>query len=160
MKSAGRVLLAGVVTVLSATPVFGDVTGFIGPNTTPKNRLTQGFAVGAGVRLVGFEVEYAGTPDEPQAQAPALTTGSANVLLQTPFAIFGFQPYATSGTGIYRETFGAHRKTGIVLNTGGGVKISLVGPVRLRVDYRIMRLGEGALESPVQRVYVGINLKF
>ena len=38
--------------------------------------------------------------------------------------------------------------------------MSLVGPVRLRIDYRVFKLGDEALESPVQRIYVGLNLKF
>jgi hypothetical protein len=159
MKSARALLLAAVVSVVSATPAFADITGFIGANTAPKNRHTQGFAVGAGMLVVGFEFEYASTPDEPSAQAPSLNTGSGNFLLQAPFAIVGFQPYFTTGAGLFRETLGTHQTTGFVLNTGGGVKISLVGPVRLRIDYRVFRLGDSALESPVQRVYVGINLK-
>lgn len=160
MKSARVLLFAAIVSTLSTTQAFADLTGFIGANTTPKNRHTQGFAVGAGLLLVGFEFEYAGTPDEPTSQAPSLTTGSGNFLLQAPFAIFGFQPYATTGAGLYRETLGARQTTGVALNSGGGVKISLVGPVRLRLDYRILKLGEDALESPVHRVYVGLNLKF
>jgi len=153
-------LLAAVVSVLGATPVFADITGFIGANTTPKNRHTQGFGVGAGMLLFGFEFEYASTGDESEARAPSLNTGSGNLLLQTPFAIAGFQPYFTTGAGVYRETLDTHQQTGFGLNTGGGVKISLVGPVRLRIDYRVFSLGDDALESPVQRVYVGLNLKF
>jgi opacity protein-like surface antigen len=156
-----RVLLfAAILSIVGTAPAFADLTGFIGANTTPKNRPTQGFALGAGVLLVGVEFEYASTPDQPAEQAPSLTTGSGNFLVQTPFAIFGFQPYATTGAGIYRETLDSHQKTGIALNMGGGVKITLVGPVRLRVDYRILKLGEGSLESPVQRVYAGLNVKF
>jgi hypothetical protein len=45
-------------------------------------------------------------------------------------------------------------------NTGGGVKISLLGPIRLRVDYRVMTLKNGALTSPAHRIYAGLNLKF
>ena len=41
-----------------------------------------------------------------------------------------------------------------------GVKVSLAGPFRLRVDYRIFKLGSGALNSPTHRVYAGLNLKF
>jgi hypothetical protein len=160
MKGARALLLATVVSVVSATPVFADITGFIGANTAPKNRHTQGFAVGAGMLLFGFEFEYASTPDEPAALAPSLNTGSGNFLIQAPVAIVGFQPYFTTGAGLYRETLGNHQETGFVLNTGGGVKISLVGPVRLRIDYRVFKLGESALESPVQRIYAGLNLKF
>jgi hypothetical protein len=32
--------------------------------------------------------------------------------------------------------------------------------VRLRLDYRVFKLWDGALDSPVHRVYVGLNLKF
>ena len=39
-------------------------------------------------------------------------------------------------------------------------KVNLLGPIRLRVDYRIFKLGSGALYSPAHRVYAGINLKF
>lgn len=160
MKSARPWLFAAVLSICGASPAFADLTGFVGANTTPKSRHTQGFAVGAGLLLVGFEFEYASAPDESDVNAPSLTTGSGNFLVQTPFAIFGFQPYATTGAGIYRETLGAHRKNGIAFNTGGGVKITLAGPIRMRLDYRVLKLGEGSLESPVQRVYVGLNLKF
>jgi hypothetical protein len=40
------------------------------------------------------------------------------------------------------------------------VKISLVGPLALRVDYRVFKLGSGALYSPAHRIYAGLNLKF
>jgi hypothetical protein len=160
MKSARALLFAAVLSMFGATSAFADITGFIGANTTPKNRHTQGFAVGAGLLLIGFEFEYASTPDDLDALAPSLTTGSGNLLIQAPFAIYGFQPYATTGAGLYRETLGTHQQTGFALNTGGGVKISLVGPIRMRLDYRIMKLGDEALESPVHRVYVGLNLKF
>lgn len=159
MKRARAALLAVILTGISA-PAFADITGFIGANTTPKNRHTQGFAVGAGLLVVGFEFEFASTPDEPTKLAPALTTGMANFLVQTPYPISGFQPYFTTGGGIYRETLDPHQKTGFGLNTGGGVKISLIGPVRLRLDYRVFRLGEEALESTAHRVYAGLNLKF
>ena len=82
------------------------------------------------------------------------------MLLQTPVPIFGFQPYFTTGGGVYRETLGAREQTGFAPNTGGGVKISLAGPLRLRVDYRVFKLGSGALYSPAHRVYAGLNLKF
>ena len=81
-------------------------------------------------------------------------------MFQTPVAFFGFQPYFTTGGGLYRETLGTHQDTSFALNTGGGVKIALIGPVRLRVDYRVFRLGSGALHSPAHRIYAGLNLKF
>ena len=127
---------------------------------TPANRAVPGGALGVGLLIVGFEFEYAYTPDDPTAVAPSLKTGSGNVLLQTPLPIFGFQPYFTTGVGFYRETLGTHQDTSGAFNTGGGVKMSLIGPLRLRVDYRVFKLGSGALYSPAHRIYAGLNLKF
>jgi len=152
--------LATLVCGLIATPAFADITAFIGANTTPANRQVRGLAAGIGLLVVGFEFEYANTTDDLTASAPSLTTGSGNIVFQTPVAFFGFQPYFTTGGGLYRETLGTHQDTSFALNTGGGVKIALIGPVRLRVDYRVFRLGSGALHSPAHRIYAGLNLKF
>jgi hypothetical protein len=154
--------LAAALTIAGATPAWADITAFIGANTTPNTRQARGFAVGTGLLILGFEFEYADSPDDTTlgSAAPALRTGMGNVLLQTPFPIMGFQPYLTTGGGIYRETLGTHEDTSFGLNTGGGVKVNLVGPVRLRVDYRVFKLGSDALYSPSHRVYVGLNLKF
>ena len=156
------VTAAAVILMLlvSSVPARADVTAFIGANTTPSNRPVKGFAVGLGLLVVAFEFEYATTSDDVPAQAPALKTGMGNLLLQTPVAIFGFQPYFTTGGGVYRETLGIHQETGVGTNVGGGVKVSLAGPLRLRVDYRAFKLGSGALNSPAHRVYAGLNLSF
>lgn len=152
--------LAALLFLAVAAPASADITAFIGANTSPTNRAVRGGAVGTGLLIIGFEGEYAFTPDDPEAQAPSLTTGSANVLLQTPVAILGMQPYITTGAGFYRETLGTHQDTSLAINTGGGVKLSLIGPLRLRVDYRVFKLGSGALVSPAHRIYAGLNLKF
>ncbi len=130
------------------------------PTRRPPIGTTRGVALGIGLLIVGFEFEYANTPDDPTAAAPSLTTGMGNLLLQTPVAFMGIQPYVTAGGGVYRETLGAHEDTSLGVNTGGGVKMSLVGPLRLRVDYRVFKLGSGALNSPAHRIYAGLNLKF
>jgi hypothetical protein len=83
-----------------------------------------------------------------------------NVLLQTPFAVFGLQPYFTTGGGGYRETFGTRQETHFGMNTGGGVKISLLGPVRARLDYRVFHLRGDPTHDTVHRVYAGVNLAF
>ena len=152
--------VAGALLAVTAAPAHADITGFIGANMTPANRQVLGGSLGFGLLIVGVELEYAFTPDEPTAAAPSLKTGTGNLLLQTPVAIFGFQPYFTTGGGFYQEELGAHSDTGFALNTGGGVKVSLAGPFRLRVDYRVFKLGTGALHSPAHRVYAGLNLKF
>jgi hypothetical protein len=161
MTNLRRAWFACVLVAAAASPARADITAFIGANTTPDNRLARGVAVGTGLLIIGFEFEYSATSETTTAPvAPSLKTGMANFLLQTPVAVLGFQPYFTSGVGIYRETLGDHHDTGVGLNTGGGVKISLIGPLRLRVDYRLFKLGGGALYSPAHRVYAGLNLKF
>jgi hypothetical protein len=145
---------------LLPTAASADATAFVGANTSPANRLARGFAIGAGLLVIGFEFEYADTTDDLAAAAPSLKTGTGNMLLQTPVAFAGFQPYFEIGGGVYHEELGAVSNTGFVGNTGGGVKISLLGPIRLRVDYRVMTLKNGALTSPAHRIYAGLNLKF
>jgi hypothetical protein len=160
MKPLRHAAVAGLLLLAVSVPAHADATAFIGANTTPANRQARGFALGMGLLIIGFEGEYGYSPDDPTATAPSLRTGMGNVLLQTPGAIFGFQPYFTTGAGIYQEKLGVHTDTGFGVNTGGGVKVNLIGPIRLRVDYRIFKLGSGALNSPAHRVYAGLNLKF
>jgi hypothetical protein len=160
MTQVRSLALAGLLLLMAAASARADVTAFIGANTTPANRQVRGAAIGFGLLIVAFEGEYAFTPDDPLANAPSLKTGMGNVLLQTPNSFFGFQPYVTAGGGVYQEQLGVHTDTSFGLNTGAGVKVSLIGPLRLRVDYRVFKLGSGALNSPAHRVYVGLNLTF
>jgi hypothetical protein len=160
MTRVRHLAAAGLLILTMAAPARADITAFLGANMTPSNRQVLGGAFGMGLLIIGFEAEFAFTPDDPRAAAPSVKTGMGNVILQTPMAFFGFQPYFTTGGGLYRETLGEHSSTGGGLNTGGGVKVNLLGPLRLRVDYRIFKLGSSALNSPAHRIYAGLNLKF
>ena len=160
MKLVRSIALAICLSAAFASTAAADFTVFLGANMSPANRPVRGGALGFGLLVIGFELEYSFTPDDPTALAPSLRTGSGNLLLQTPIAFMGIQPYFTTGGTVYRETLGSHSDTSFGVNTGGGVKVTLVGPVRLRVDYRVLKLGSGALESPAHRVYAGLNLKF
>jgi hypothetical protein len=160
MVNVRAIALAGLLCLVMAAQARADVTGFVGVSTTPANRQVSGVAAGLGLLIVGFEFEYTDTTSNLTAGAPSLKVGSGNGLLQTPVAFFGFQPYLTAGAGFFSETLGAHNDMGLAYNTGGGVKISLAGPLRLRVDYRVFSLGSGALYSPAHRIYAGLNLKF
>lgn len=156
-----RAVALGVGLVLACASVArADATVFIGASSNPTNRGARGFAVGAGFLIVAFEFEYASVSDDLDSGAPSLKTGMGNVLLQTPVPIFGFQPYFSVGGGVFHESIGSHSETNFAPNTGGGVKISLVGPLKLRVDYRVFRLGNGALYSPAHRIYAGLNIGF
>ena len=159
MRLARPLVLAAIL-VMTASSAFADATVFIGTNSTPANRQVKGFAAGVGLLVIAFEFEYANTSEEPDDLAPALRTGMGNALLQTPFAIMGFQPYFTAGGGAYRETLGTRQETHFGINSGGGVKISLLGPVRARIDYRVFKLRGDPLHDTVHRVYAGLNLRF
>ena len=159
MTRARTAALTALMWGMVARPALADATAFIGANTTPANRQVRGFALGVGLIVGGFEVEYANTTDDPTVGAPSLKTTSVNVQVQTPLPILGFQPYFTAGAGRYKETLPTHDHTGFALNTGGGVRMSLIGPARLRIDYRVFKLN-GALDSPAHRVYAGLTLGF
>ncbi|MBM4114242.1 MAG: hypothetical protein FJ253_12875 [Phycisphaerae bacterium] len=133
---------------------------FIGSMTTPANRPARGLAIGVGVLLIGFEFEFADGSENLEEATPSLRTGMGNVLLQTPFPIAGMQFYVTTGAGLYREQLGAREETHAGFNTGGGAKISLLGPIGVRLDYRIFNLRGKPLHSTVHRVYAGLNLGF
>ncbi len=155
-----RPLATAALLLVIAAPAFADATAFLGTTTTPANRAVKGFGIGSGFAVVAFEFEYADTSEDLSAGAPSFRTGMGNVLLQTPFAIHGFQPYFTTGGGVFHESLGAISETSFAANTGGGVKISLAGPLRARVDYRLFRLSGDPLFETVNRVYAGLNIKF
>jgi opacity protein-like surface antigen len=160
MHLARRLLLAALVLVVIETAAFADATAFIGTTTTPSQRLTRGAAIGFGLLILGFEFEYADTSEDESEAAPSLRTGMGNVLLQTPFPMGGVQLYATAGAGGYRERLGQRQETHVGINTGGGIKFSLLGPLRVRGDYRVFKLRGDPLHSVVHRFYAGVNLAF
>jgi hypothetical protein len=157
-------LLALLLLIVShASPAFADATAFLGVHTNPDRQQVRGFAGGVSLLVVGFEGEYANAGEDETDGIPSLRTISGNVFAQTPFPILGMRFYATTGVGVYREEVDAidHEETNVVFNTGGGVKISLLGPLRARLDYRVLKLrGEPLRESVVHRVYAGLNLAF
>ena len=137
-----------------------DITAFLGVNPTPTNRATKGFAVGAGLVIAGFEFEYAHSNEDISEGSPSLRTFMFNGLLQTPIPIAGMQFYGTAGGGAYRESLNDNSETNVGINVGGGVKMSLFGPIRLRLDYRVMTLQGDARHPKPQRFYAGLNFKF
>ena len=155
-----RALLVCVLLVTTAVTASADVTAFIGTTTTPSNRQARGVAIGAGLLFLGFEFEYAQTSEDAEDAAPGLKTGMGNVLVQTPVPIAGITPYFTTGAGMYRERLGEETETSFGVNTGGGAKIRLAGPLRVRFDYRIFTLRGSPRHDIVHRLYVGGNIAF
>jgi hypothetical protein len=141
----------------AASPARADITAFIGLSPTPDNHAVRGFSGGVSLLIVGFEFEYARLSEDEDEQLPGLQTYSGNVLVQTPTST---QLYATIGAGGYRENLGPLQETHVGVNLGGGVKIPLLGPIRVRADYRIFQLRGSPLHSTYQRFYVGGNLAF
>lgn len=148
--------------LMAATPSIAraDATAFLGRNSGGDDRsVTRGFAFGVSLLVVGFEFEYANSAEDRTDLTPSLRTTSGNVFAQT-FGLPGFQLYATTGAGMYRERLGNDQETAFLLNNGGGIKINLAGPIRARVDYRIFTLKGNPKHSTVQRIYAGLNLAF
>jgi opacity protein-like surface antigen len=145
----------------SGTSAFADITGFLGLAGGPSLRGAKGVAVGVGLVIVGVELEYSDTGDDLPGGAPRIRTGMANGLLQTPVPIAGMQFYATAGGGIYHHELGGLTETNVGINVGGGIKKKLIGPLRIRIDYRYFRFSGSPIGADgVHRVYVGANIKF
>ena len=136
-----------------------DLTAFTGANRTPPNRTVGGVALSLSLLVIGFEFEYSHSGEDPSAGAPSLRTGMVNMELQTP-TVSGLRFYGTFGGGLYRERLAAHQETAFGANVGGGVKITVVGPIGVRFDYRVLSLSGEPLYNNPQRVYVGFNVAF
>jgi opacity protein-like surface antigen len=175
--AAGSTAHADITAFLGASRVRSapEVVAFEEPDR--EFRTAKGLAVGFGLVIVGFEFEWADTGGSDTCSAgglsaslcaPSLMTGMGNVLLQTPRGLTPVQVYGTIGAGVYREHWELsdgselpdRNEYGVGTNLGGGVKIDLVGPLRLRVDYRVFKLANDAYDDTPQRFYVGANLSF
>jgi len=153
------VLAVGVVAAVPA-PAAADLTAFLGVSPSPDTHMAKGLAVGAGLVVIGFEFEYSHMGEDADKAVPSLTTGSGNLLVQTPVPINGWQFYATLGGGLYRERLEDLQETHVATNLGGGAKYTVAGPFRLRFDYRIFSLLGSPVQSKVHRFYAGANLAF
>lgn len=157
-RTFGPVLaLAFLFLAVTPAPARADITAFLGLSPTPDNHAVRGISVGVSLLVVGFEFEYANLSEDDIELLPGLKTYSGNVLVQTPTSV---QLYATAGAGGYREVLGGLQETHGSTNIGGGAKIPLIGPVRVRVDYRVFKLYGTPINTTYQRFYVGGNIAF
>ncbi len=153
-------LATALCTLVTAAPAFADLTAFVGFSPSPERHPGWGAAIGSGLLIVGFEIEYADLKEDRTEGVPGLKTGMGNLLVQTPVPIHGWQFYGTVGGGVYRERLDDETETSFVGNIGGGAKFTLSGPVRLRFDYRILTLRGDPLNERVHRFYAGLNVAF
>lgn len=152
------VLLTAACLFLGPAVARADVTAFWGLSPTPTTRAARGVSFGINLLVVGFEFEYANTAELLADAAPGLTTGMINGLIQTPTSKTKF--YLTAGGGFYRERLATDALTSFGTNIGGGIKMGLAGPLRLRLDYRVFTLRGTPLHKTPQRLYAGLNLAF
>jgi hypothetical protein len=158
MKRASIVtLLTLAVLMCRPAPALADGTAFWGFSPTVSTRSTTGFSIGVSLLIVGFEFEYAHLNEATTAGAPGLNTYAFNALVMTPTRT---QLYLTAGGGLYHESLATVSNTNVGINVGGGVKVPLAGPIRLRIDYRVMTLNGSLTAKPVQRFYFGANIAF
>jgi hypothetical protein len=74
--------------------------------------------------------------------APSLKVGMGSLLLQTPVALGGIQPFFETGGGFYREALGGRTDSGFARSERAAASRSRSpAPLRLRVDYRGIKLG-------------------
>ena len=149
--------LALLLVSAAPTAAHADATAFWGFSPRPSTRPAVGFAIGVSLIVVGFEFEYSNTAEDLEGRAPGVRTGMFNGLIQTPTRT---QLYFTAGGGVFRERLEEASETHFGTNIGGGIKLALVGPLRLRVDYRLFNLRGSPIDKRPQRIYAGANLTF
>ncbi len=140
-----KVVFTIVFLICCARTASADFTAFIGLNGTPERRAVKGLAIGTGLLIVGFEVEYADTSEDEELIAPRLRTIMFNGLVQTPVPIAGMQFYGTIGGGGYRESFNTVpeiSETNFGTNIGGGVDVVNAANVG-----NVMSMGSMIVES-------------
>jgi opacity protein-like surface antigen len=159
-RRAAAVVLAGGAMVLLPSLARADITAFVGSIRTASSQNVRGVAVGGTLIVVGVEFEYANAPEDVAVAMPGLSTGTISALVRTPTG--RIQVYGTAGVGVYRETLGILTNTNTTGCVGGGVTIGIAGPLRVRIDYRVITLRNSmtADTSTRQRVYAGVNVKF
>jgi opacity protein-like surface antigen len=156
--ATGVICVAGLLA--APATAAADITAFFGAGIGPETRTAKGVSFGVSVLVVGFEVEYSdiSAKTDPDALAPRVRTGMVNAIVQTPTP--GVQLYGTAGVGGYRENLLDDSNNGTAFNVGGGLKMSLFGPLRLRVDYRLFTLRGDPVKKTVHRIYAGLNTSF
>lgn len=122
---------------LSSRIARADGTFLAGAMHTDRVRPAIGWAFSHCPQVAGFEIEYFST--HPGDENDRASAGSiiASVIVQ-PVAIGRAQIYGIGGFGLWGEKYANGGGTGEAgaKSIGGGVKIWLAEPLRLRIDYR------------------------
>ena len=161
----GKKILNG----LDLTVNPGEVHAIMGPNGSGKSTLAYVLAGKDDYEVTAGEVLYNGEnvlEMDPDARAAK----GVFLAFQYPIEIPGVAnaEFLKAALNAIRAHRGleeldaiAHSETNMVYNTGGGAKITLLGPLRVRLDYRLLKLqGDTVRPDTVHRLYAGINLAF
>ena len=159
--------MVGALIIISPLSARADGTVLLGLMTLDGPRPSIGVAFGYSPSVAGFEVEYLGTLGGESADHSSAGGIFGNVIVQ-PVTVGNLQFFAIGGFGMWGETFADGTGTGALgaKDFGGGVKIRIAERLRLRLDYRLILLGdpEGASGVPStkrpQRFAAGLHLVF
>ena len=101
----------------------------------PKNFGVFGFRFGIGKKVFGSESTFAYNPNFIDTNTKAFILNQ-NLMVQAPTP--GVRPYATAGVGTFITKGAGLTDIGqkFALNYGGGLKVTLAGPVGGRFDVR------------------------
>ena len=143
-----------------------DATVLVGLKSVEGLRPSFAWSFGYRPSAVGVEVEYLST--RPGDYSAGGIFGSVIVI---PVTIAKAHIFVVGGVGVWGEGFEGGKRTGVLsaVNVGGGVLVDLTGPLKLRLDYRLFRLGEVSKEeigaiAPSrkypQRIAVGLYFDF
>ena len=164
-----RLLIAAwLLALVLVNPVSAsaDATFLVGLTSVEGLRPSFAWSFGYRPSAVGVEVEYLTT--RPGDYSAGGIFGSVIVV---PMTIAKAQIFFVGGVGVWGEGFDEGKRTGVLsaVNVGGGVLVGLAGPLKLRLDYRLFRLGEVSKEeigaiSPSskhpQRIAAGLHFRF
>jgi hypothetical protein len=166
-------LCAIALTTISTAPAAAQtaespvgVTAFGGVAWAPGPHPASGIAVGVKPRdrtPLGLEFEYARSRRDPASGVPGIVTVAGNFVIQPALKWSRVRVYATLGVGGYvlLRDHGSSEAND-ARNFGGGVKMTIAGPFKLRMDYRrflLARIG-GEYHSNEHRLYLGIVAGF
>jgi hypothetical protein len=139
-----RTGLVGAWLAASVLPARADGSVLVGATIAGSARPTVAVSFGHCPSLVGFEIEYSSSLGSGTVASPIVGTITGNVIVQSKLTVRGLQFYGSGGIGLAGETTADGVGSGEVFtrDIGGGVKIGIAGPLRLRIDYRVFLLGD------------------
>jgi len=170
---AGRALAPLMMLGLSASAAVAqtptapvNLTAFAGAAMAPDAHAVSG--IGVGVRPqpgpVSIEFEYSGRRIDRTRSVPSIVTFAGNFLVQVPVRQSRFELYAAFGVGFYilQPDHQSGEDSDSAWNFGGGAKVTLAGPLKLRMDYRVFRLAPipDRHHSDLRRLSLGIVAGF